>query len=911
MGIHWFQAAAGGHRPGRRRFFRSNDCVSTSDNRRSARADRPLPRAEPLEQRVLLSLSPHGNAFRVNADEPHDQFDADVAMAANGDFVAVWLAMNREANSHGITGRRFNANGTPKGLDFVVTPQVPPPAFAGFMPTVAMAPDGRFVVAWVGGAVGRKQAVVRAQRFGPDGQPVGESFIVDPDLDDTGFGVGNSRDLTSAMSDDGRFVIAWRHGALSGDAASTGQVIRTRLFDASGEPVGAGFNANSSAAVDARHEIGSAMDADGDFVITWHNVHFDGPTRSDSIVARSFARNGTPHGAEFTVENAAGAGGHSAVAMDADGDFVVTWTEYAHPRDNWISGRQFGATGQPKADAFRVYTRDRGGDIHFPDVVMADDGRFLVAWKVSGATQDSGLRHWIFARPFDAAAQPLADAAVLGEADRPGWNANAAMNGDGDRAVVIWSRADKLPFGNDNVYARRLADGVPQPANLPPVATPISGVKVNQGAPDTRIPLYRVFQDDNDADSDLELSVSANTNPALFSATTIDAEGVLTLGFAPGAAGTATLTVTARDTGGLSTPVSFTVIVNPPGPGTDNTAPTTSGVPDLAGTADGPDGVLGLYSYFDDAQDPDAALRLAVHRNSNPALFTSVSINAAGVLTLDYAPGAAGIAEIIVTATDTAGLTTPDTFKVTVTAAAPAPTPPTSPTPVVPSPLPTGPGAIRGQLFHDADGNGRRSKREAPLPGVSVFLDTDGDETPDDAEPKALTGADGSYAFTALPAGAYRVRVSPPAGWRAVPARGAPPSAGAAGGNARAVFVRGRARAKPVALKPLGLTPAGSISGTVFLDTNANGARDAGEPPLGRSRVFIDTNRDGVWQKTERAVNTDRAGNWVLHGVAGGTHHLNVVRRGYALTPPGGLRFVVMSDGDTVNGVDLGVSPLA
>src|SRR6185503_16568788 len=100
----------------------------------------------------------------------------------------------------------------------------------------------------------------------------GGPFDVDPDVDPATVSIGNNRDIASAMSDDGRFVIAWRQGELDNPAA-TGRAVRARLFDASGQAVAPAFTANSSSAQDPRMSLGAAMDANGDFAISWHNVH--------------------------------------------------------------------------------------------------------------------------------------------------------------------------------------------------------------------------------------------------------------------------------------------------------------------------------------------------------------------------------------------------------------------------------------------------------------------------------------------------------------------------------------------------------------------------------------------------------------------------------------------------------------
>ena len=85
-----------------------------------------------------------------------------------------------------------------------------------------------------------------------------------------------------------------------------------------------------------------------------------------------------------------------------------------------------------------------------------------------------------------------------------------------------------------------------------------------------------------------------------------------------------------------------------------NQAPTTSGIADVNVAEDAPNTVINLFSAFDDAEDPDAALTYTVENNTNPGLFASTDIDGtAGTLTLVYAADANGTADLTVRASDT------------------------------------------------------------------------------------------------------------------------------------------------------------------------------------------------------------------------------------------------------------------
>ncbi|MCA1899789.1 MAG: CSLREA domain-containing protein, partial [Chloroflexi bacterium] len=106
-----------------------------------------------------------------------------------------------------------------------------------------------------------------------------------------------------------------------------------------------------------------------------------------------------------------------------------------------------------------------------------------------------------------------------------------------------------------------------------------------------------------------------------------------------------------------------------------NTAPTTSGIANVAVLEDAANTSIDLWTSFADAEDADNQLTYTVTGNTNPSLFTSVTPPAPGgqYLVLDYAPDANGSSNITVRATDTGGLFVETSFTVTVTAVNDAP----------------------------------------------------------------------------------------------------------------------------------------------------------------------------------------------------------------------------------------------
>ena len=98
---------------------------------------------------------------------------------------------------------------------------------------------------------------------------------------------------------------------------------------------------------------------------------------------------------------------------------------------------------------------------------------------------------------------------------------------------------------------------------------------------------------------------------------------------------TDTFDYTITDARGLTSTGQVTVAVTG-----QNDPPQAAGIPDVAHAVGGPATTIGLTQYFSDEQDAATALTYSVADVSNPALFSSVSIDPTSqLLTLAYARG--------------------------------------------------------------------------------------------------------------------------------------------------------------------------------------------------------------------------------------------------------------------------------
>jgi hypothetical protein len=317
--------------------------------------------------------APRGDEFAVSDDTFNVVEYPAVDMAPGGGFVIAFRKSNPGGAGSSVYARRFDAAGVPEGADELVSNTF---TRVGF-PSVAVASDGGYVVAW------SADSDVYARRFAADGSPRGGEFRVNTYVKD------QQADPDVAAGPDGSFVVAWE-SFLHQDGSGVG--VYAQRYDPDGSPAGGEFRVNETTLGDQANPS-TTMDAAGRFVIAW------GP----GGMARRFGADGTPLGPEFSLGNGAGI---LTLAGDAAGNFIATWAGSRYPQVPAEDGldvfaRRFDSAGAPLGRAFRVNTTTAGPQDN-PFVAMTSPERFVVVWG-SGVinTPDSPQNpRGIFARRF-------------------------------------------------------------------------------------------------------------------------------------------------------------------------------------------------------------------------------------------------------------------------------------------------------------------------------------------------------------------------------------------------------------------------------------------------------------------------------------------------------------------------------
>ncbi|MFO1432156.1 MAG: hypothetical protein U1F76_18760 [Candidatus Competibacteraceae bacterium] len=329
-------------------------------------------------QRYSTAGVPQGPEFRVNTYTIDDQLDAAVAMDTAGDFVITWTSLEHDGDGEGVYAQRYNAAGVPQGPEFQVNTYT---IDAQLDAAVAMDATGDFVVVWESDGQDGDREGIYAQRYNAVGVPQGPEFRVNT------YTTSYQRSPVVAMDATGNFVVIWESDGQDGSDSG----IYAQRYDTVGTPQGTEFQINTYTDK-AQDQPAVAMDAAGNFVVTWRS---DGQDGSDGgIYARRYDAAGVPQGTEFQVNTiTAETQLTPAVDMDRNGGFVIVWTSYA--QDN-VYAQRYNPTGVPQGSEFQVNTYTPGEQFA-PAVTMDAAGDFVVTWT---SDEQDGDLYGIYAQRY-------------------------------------------------------------------------------------------------------------------------------------------------------------------------------------------------------------------------------------------------------------------------------------------------------------------------------------------------------------------------------------------------------------------------------------------------------------------------------------------------------------------------------
>jgi len=338
-------------------------------------------------QRFFRNGTPNGALILPHASNNTPvQADASIAMADDGRFVVVWEDNgNRGGTNNDVKFALYSASGSSVASGTVNT------TLSGVRENARVAINratGEFVVVFVGGG---NQATVDSyyRRYNASGTPLDST-----EKQVNTAGAGRTSIPSVALASNGNFIVAWE-GDPGGDDMWEAYFQRYTFGTASATAQGS--NTVASASGHDTTNVDVACDNSGNFVLTWVDGLPSSSTDPHDVLFRIYnaagaAANNTPQ-----VIKAGAYGGNGdmftprpRVAMASDRSFVVT---YLHNDEIW--GRFYNATGAAQGAEIHVNTTTNATQEEYqtkPWVAMNPHGnRATFVWSGTGTPDSNGI----------------------------------------------------------------------------------------------------------------------------------------------------------------------------------------------------------------------------------------------------------------------------------------------------------------------------------------------------------------------------------------------------------------------------------------------------------------------------------------------------------------------------------------
>jgi len=363
--------------------------------------------------------------WQASTFAPSSQAEPALAVDQAGNITVVWSSRRQQAGQYGVYAQRFAPNGVAIGSETCLnlwtrSHQWQPAVDAGRI----VDPQSKTcsAVQWVAwqshGQDGHAGSII-ARRF--DGQFTGGSeILVNQQWQ------GHQSDPVVAVSPNGTALILWTSLPPSGEAS----IIRARLFDAAGEPLGDEFGVGSDGAV---HQTipAAAFSRDGSFSVAYavRSVESGLPA---GIRMQRFDSSGTALGEPVNVSGEPKLSQIEPVIAALPKGYLVAWLDAeSDGSDYGVLARRFNGEGKPLGEPFLVNSTKEGPQ-NAAAIAVAPDGRFAIAYN-SADDEKTG----VFAQLF------------TGGGERIGKEFRLSRHTAGKQAMRPAVATQRLAFGRD------------------------------------------------------------------------------------------------------------------------------------------------------------------------------------------------------------------------------------------------------------------------------------------------------------------------------------------------------------------------------------------------------------------------------------------------------------------------------
>jgi hypothetical protein len=335
------------------------------------------PEAGP-EAVVVDRFSSTGQSFRPvrvgDSSIPDYTIFSPIAAPVDGGGFSLFYTQSRPDGFSRVFGRSFSRQQIAEGARFIVSKPLPS---ASFLSAAAPLPSGGFFIVAEDNLCPipchdqvRHHLFVRALNArGRHASP-----YIQVDIDDRRFPSTGAKSL--AVDATGTATVVWAAFSNSPDPQQT--AVLAQRFSSQGERKGGTFLVNEPS-TGKQISPSVAANPNGDFEVVWQYQPDSSTPRS--IRGRRFSRTGKQLDQEFVVVADEVADSLSpSIAADAQGNFVVVWTDVELPFCPFVKGRLFRSDGRPVGPAFFLTATTDNCD-EGPQVAFGPQGVLAATWR--------------------------------------------------------------------------------------------------------------------------------------------------------------------------------------------------------------------------------------------------------------------------------------------------------------------------------------------------------------------------------------------------------------------------------------------------------------------------------------------------------------------------------------------------
>ncbi len=313
---------------------------------------------------------------RANTFEYNRQQDATLAIAEDGRILVAWGSRRQEHGTFGVFAQLLDPLGRRIGTELHVNEYLPD---GQMEPAAAFGPDGSAWVAWSSVGQDGSRNGVYLRRLA-EVETTDEEGLTSSRFAATGDEIlvnesrlGDQVDPALAVNAAGELLVVWVSEHTGAES------VFARRFDAAGEPLGGEFRLGASEA--GRENLPTVVALGDGFVAAWGRTDESG--RPQGLFGRRVGPEGIA-GDEFLLSPQDGRF-HVEPSLDTDGAgrLALAWMA-SEPGAEWeVHSRLFDADGAPLTEPAAMPGVD-AGHRNGATVAMAKDGRYLVAYNAHG-----------------------------------------------------------------------------------------------------------------------------------------------------------------------------------------------------------------------------------------------------------------------------------------------------------------------------------------------------------------------------------------------------------------------------------------------------------------------------------------------------------------------------------------------